>query len=425
MSGQKTSLTSLKTLLGSILAIGLIPSSLFSIFMRPDLDRTPVPRLIENIEKLVAAEPKNATLLINLARVHGMAYAKKTDELEIEKRKPNEAWFGYLPPRIPFGEIVPLDEQFQRNNQLDGEAMQKLKATAAEHLEKSIAAYRQALEVEKDNATAELGLAWALDQKGNEEEAVDLYRKLVATGWEKEKDMTHGGLAFKSIVAESAGYLLQKLDPKKDKAEIADLQAKIDKVSQILRPVTPIAIPLGNPGWSSVYDPIAKVAFDADGTGHRRSWTWIHPTAGWLVYDHQQNGQINSALQLFGSVTFWCFWVDGYGALRTLDDNGDGWLRGNELHGLAIWQDVNQNGQSELGEVRPLTAHDITAVSCNGFVSSFDGQIICFNPRGVQNRDGSFRPSYDVILHRTPSSPDNLPESRPITSDKSIGFDSN
>jgi hypothetical protein len=58
------------------------------------------------------------------------------------------------------------------------------------------------------------------------------------------------------------------------------------------------------------------------------------------------------------------FWSNGYEALRALDDNGDGELRGAELRKLAIWRDRNQNGVSEKGEVSPLTAHGIAALSC-------------------------------------------------------------
>ena len=49
-------------------------------------------------------------------------------------------------------------------------------------------------------------------------------------------------------------------------------------------------------------------------------------------------------LQLFGSVTWWLFWEDGYAPLAALDDNHDGRLEGAELKGIAIWFDRNGNG---------------------------------------------------------------------------------
>ena len=73
---------------------------------------------------------------------------------------------------------------------------------------------------------------------------------------------------------------------------------------------------------------------------------------------------ITSALQWFGNVTFWLFWSNGYEPMRALDDNADGELSGAELRHLAIWHDRNRDGVSDAGEVRPLAAHGIVALSC-------------------------------------------------------------
>lgn len=384
-----------------LVMIAVAPGGLYSLYMRPDLMKTPVDRLIENIAAQIEKDPKNATLLVNLARTHAMAYAKKADELEVEKRKPNEPWFGYVAPAIPFGEIIELNADYQKEQKLDEAAIEKRKAAAAKHLETAIANYRKALEIDPENSIAELGLAWTLDQAGQDEEAIELYRKLVAKHWEKEKELEYADLRFRSVVAETAVYLGEHLDAQKDKAEIADLQAKTEKVSKIRRPITPIAIPLHGGDYASVYDPDAAVAFDADGSGQRQAWTWVRPQAGWLVYDHGRQGKITSALQMFGSVTFWCFWENGYQALSALDDNQDGWLRDKELAELAIWQDVNQNGTSEMGEVRALAAFDIAAIDCSFVEQTIDGAPIACNPDGCLRGDGSRLPTYDVILHRT------------------------
>lgn len=386
-----------------LVCLGLGPGALHSMFARPDLIKTPVDRLVENISKQVEKEPQNVALQVNLARTHAMAWAKKTDELDVEKRKPNEPFFGYLPPRIPFGEVIELNDDFQKENKLDAAAIEKLRAAAAQHLKLAIQSYRKALELDPDQATAQLGLAWALDQSGNQEDAIDLYRKIVADGWEKEKDLEIAPMGFQSIVAEAAGYLLDKLDENDDKQEIEELSQKIDRVNQIVRPVTPIAIALQPGDYGSVYDASAAVPFDADGSGRRSEWTWIRPPAGWLVYDHHREGKITSALQLFGGVTFWCFWQNGYQALSALDDNQDGWLRGSELAELAVWQDLNQNGMSDLGEVRPLAAFDIIGIDCACVRTSIGQESIACNLRGCLRGDGSSLPTYDVILHRADS----------------------
>ena len=129
--------------------------------------------------------------------------------------------------------------------------------------------------------------------------------------------------------------------------------------------MTPIAVPLRDGLVArDLEDRDAAVAFDADGSGLNRPWTWVTKDAGWLVYDPKGRGEITSGLQLFGNVTFWLFWENGYHALASLDDDGDGELTGDELKGLAIWHDAGHLGVCDPGEVKPLSAYGIVAVSC-------------------------------------------------------------
>ena len=103
---------------------------------------------------------------------------------------------------------------------------------------------------------------------------------------------------------------------------------------------------------------------------------------------------------MFGNVSFWCFWDNGYEALRSLDDNQDGVLTGAELNGLALWHDINCNGICEPGEVRSLSAHGITALSCQSQTDTRHADQIAFSPSGVRFSDGSTRPTFDLILQQ-------------------------
>ena len=138
----------------------------------------------------------------------------------------------------------------------------------------------------------------------------------------------------------------------------------------------------------------AAVTFDADGSGLKRQWTWVTKDAGWLVYDPKGKGDITSSLQLFGNVTFWLFWENGYDALASLDDNGDGVLTGVELKGLAIWHDVGRAGVCDPGEVKPLSEYGIVAVSCrferDGVTRTGSRSPRRASPSGTARRD---RPS--------------------------------
>jgi hypothetical protein len=202
------------------------------------------------------------------------------------------------------------------------------------------------------------------------------------------------------LTAEAAGCLIPLLDKGKDKEEIKTLQVRIEVERLLPRPISPVVIPLYDGLTASqLEDHSANVAFDADGTRLQKRWTWITRDAGWLVNDPHHTGKVTSALQLFGNVTFWMFWENGYQALAALDDDRDGMLASEELEGLAIWQDLNGNGLSDGGEVKPLAEWGIVAISCRHVRDMNHTDRIAYSPRGVFFRDGSKRPTYDIILH--------------------------
>jgi hypothetical protein len=366
------------------LCLALAPAAQ-ALFIRPDLEKSPVERLVKNLEDRAKTMPKDANVRFNLARVHAMAFALKTDTCDVWKgREEQGAWFGHTPPAVPFKVQPTMDEAKQK--------------AAKEHLAKAIAAYKEALELKSDHFAAQLGLAWCLEQSGDKPAAVKAYREVVKKAWNVEGMRKSGPLGH-FIVPEAAGYLKALLDPKKDEAEIKTLDERVAYLKKLPRPVTPIAIPLRDGLRARDFeDATASVAFDADGTALPRKWTWITPDAGWLVYDKAGKGEITSALQLFGNVTFWLFWDNGYQALATLDDNADGLINGAELMHLAIWRDVNGNGISEPGEVKPLAEYGITALSVRYEVDAAHPDKIAYSPRGVFFKDGTTRPTFDVVL---------------------------
>ena len=357
-----------------------------AMYIQADLEKVPVDRLVKNLEDAVQKDAKNVKALVNLARVHAMAYAKKTDTAEVRRGREEGPWFGYEPALVPFNEV-------QKTEDAD-----KQKAARA-HLDAAIDAYKKAVDLAPDDLAIRLGYAWTLDQSGDRDAAVKGYRSVIEDGWKKEKDLTSLPLGGRTFTAEAAGYLIPLLDKDKDKEEIATLAERAARLNKLPRPITPIAVPLrAGLGAKDVEDRDACVAFDADGSGVKRKWTWITKDAGWLVYDPQGRGDVGSGLQLFGNVTFWLFWDTGYDALASLDDNHDGVLTGDELRGLAIWNDANGDGVCDPGEVRPLSDYGITAVSCRFERDPSHPDRIAFSPRGVTFRDGTTRPTFDVVL---------------------------
>lgn len=374
--------------LAALATLFYFDSTAEAIFRKPELEKIPVDKLVKNLESQAKKEFKGFTAKYNLARVHAMAYALKTDSVEINKKSPEGgAWFGFTPGIIPFKAVEAADKESA--------------AAAKKHLDRAIEVYKDLVDNQPMYLPGKLGLAWCLDQSGDKTAAADIYREVSNKAWEDDRKKKVGPLGGNFVTKEAAGYLIPLLDPKKDQNEIDDLKARIAFLNKLPRPVTPIAIPLKD-GLTArdIEDPNASVRFDVDGTDLDRKWTWITEDAAWLVHDPKHTGKITSGLQLFGNVTFWCFWDNGYQAMRGLDDNGDGLLKGAELDGLALWHDKNKDGVCDEGEVRPLSQFGIIGLSCEWQVDTLHPSKIAWSPRGVLMQDGKTRPSFDLILQQ-------------------------
>lgn len=375
-----------------LLALALVLAAggaeLLGLYARVETRKVPVDRLVQNLERQLEANPKDPRLHINLGRLHGMAWALKTDTVEAaEGRQAGELepWFGYNPDLIPYRTRVKRGTPEQRQD-------------ARPHLAKALEHYDAALELDPDSLLALLGSGWMLEQAGETARAIERYRRVIELAWPAEQQKRVGGPLAKFFSYEAAGYLIPLLDERGDAEEIARLRDMRAHFDALPRAMTPIAVPLAaSLPPDRVLDPAARVSFDADGSGIPRDWTWISQDAAWLVHDPDARGQIPSALQLFGNVTFWLFWDNGYQALAALDDDGSGEIEGAELRGLALWHDANGDGASDPGEVRPVTRHGIAALS----YAYEDGDGCAFaavSQRGARMHSGEVRPTYDVIL---------------------------
>jgi hypothetical protein len=184
-----------------------------------------------------------------------------------------------------------------------------------------------------------------------------------------------------------------------DKALIAEVKSRLDAAPPAIM-VTPVLIPLKKKvAFEALIDRASPVAFDFAGQGRAQQLGWLTADAAWLVWDPKHTKKIVSGHQLFGSVTWVAFWDNGYQALGSLDDNGDGKISGKELKGLALWRDANGDGKSSAAEVKPLAAHGITALRYGYTRRSNE---LWQSDKGVTFRSGETRPTYDWEL-RSPA----------------------
>jgi len=214
------------------------------------VERIPVARLIENLERIAKDNPASAEALLNLGRAHGMAYAQKSDPLTVPR-----AYHGIEPPAVPFNAVTTA-------------AIPSVSIAAQAHLEAALKAYQRALELDKENLVIRLGLAWLTEQAGREDDAVRQYRTIATDAWEKEKSLKGLGFSGRTLTGEVASYLVPLLDPEKDKREIESLKDHVATMRKLPHPVTPIAVPLADGLTTTDLEaPDARVTFDVDGSG--------------------------------------------------------------------------------------------------------------------------------------------------------------
>jgi hypothetical protein len=380
--------------------------------------QVPIDRVFKNLQLRLEKDTNDFSATYCLARLHSMAYATNRAEISVRKDS-NEPvlswpWESDVPPSV------------QRFTSLGA------RNVAFDHLTNAITLYERAIFLLKKSTNVnerkwmvpptQLGWAWCLDQAGRTNEAIAMYRKTLKVAWKIE---VTGDFDFKQWVSDAwgdvkaghnpvrthnrghlgpgvcyseevIGYLLRLLDAVKDAQEIAQLNKDKKTLSSMGRAITPIFVSLdANEDFLEFVNENADVAFDLDGSGLKRKWAWITSKAGWVVFDAERTGCVDSALQMFGNVTFWIFWPNGYEALSALDDNGDGVLSGDELRGLAVWNDRNSDGVSELGEVMPVEELGIEVISCR---SQVNANGMHWNPAGVIMTNGTMRASYDWIV---------------------------
>ena len=104
------------------------------------------------------------------------------------------------------------------------------------------------------------------------------------------------------------------------------------------------------------------VNFDINGDGKIDKTAFVKPDDGLLALDKNGNGVIDSGKELFGTQNGAS---DGFSELGKYDENGDGKIDKNDAiyYKLRVWQDLNQNGKSEEGELNSLETLKIDSIN--------------------------------------------------------------
>src|SRR5207244_5537642 len=108
----------------------------------------------------------------------------------------------------------------------------------------------------------------------------------------------------------------------------------------------------------------SKTFFDMRGGGFREHTGWVGAGDGLLVVDFNHNGQVDD----INEISFARFGAPGAtdleGLAAAFDSNHDGVIdaRDARFGELLVWQDANQQGQTDARVHKSLTAWGITAI---------------------------------------------------------------
>ena len=156
-----------------------------------------------------------------------------------------------------------------------------------------------------------------------------------------------------------AGYLAGKVASDK-------LQAMMDFFDN--HATSPLVLDLGGGNGIELSSlATSKALFNLDNGQFIYHTAWVKPADGLLCIDKNGDGHITSGAELFGNASSGGTYTDGFAALAAYDSNHNGVITANDTQfsKLLIWQDANQNGFSEVSELKHLSDYGITIISLN------------------------------------------------------------
>ena len=122
----------------------------------------------------------------------------------------------------------------------------------------------------------------------------------------------------------------------------------------------PLVIDLDGNGIETTTLDGSNVFFNLDGGKFTSRTGWLSGNDGFLVLDRDHNGTIDDISEMFGNRD-----VGGYAHLAQYDDNQDGVIDANDAiwSQLQIWQDLNEDGVSQAGELKSMAEVELISLS--------------------------------------------------------------
>jgi len=421
----------------------------FGEFMLPIA--APVDRLIKNTTAYINENPQDKNAYYTLGRIHYLSFANKSRLVGAYEREAlptiPQDWmqqaaisqnlydhakelvlkeYGYASSRdIPADKYTEFSDAVQnKRKELEQQnwSQEKLEDNELyEHANEAMKNFNKAIEMDPENGLYYHGLACLIEQYTKHldeiksevvpeqfrkillEQAKQYYYKAFSVSIKEDSGRQFKPMSgLRSLVSFEAGnsfVRLSDVDSQDQELQkiLKEVKTGLDKLDKIpeSRIVTPVIFSLEqNKKLRELLESQKPVQFDLDGDGLKETWPWVKPTTGILVWDPENKAQITSGIQLFGSVSWWMFYEDGYKALNALDDNRDGTLTESELDGIRVWFDRNSNGISEKDEVVNLNELQIISIGTIA-TGTQNGMSLC--ETGIKFSDGKTIATYDWI----------------------------
>ncbi|MEQ1754490.1 MAG: hypothetical protein ABL973_10195 [Micropepsaceae bacterium] len=394
----------------------LVPPAfgMFAMVPADRVDEVPVDRLLENLERNAQKLPE-AQKWRAIGRLHLLAYLRQAAALPVYRERPDSIAEGTV------DECARLDAMVQGHGTRENFPIPKLgemcevrtyslgprreapglvddaPPPANEHLWAAISAYQRARRLEPKNLRTRVALAFGYDRALRPASALQELRFVAREGLRLLPSPSISGQVpseweMHVVLSEAQEHLSKVATSWFDRRLAVKLKARLDAAPPAMY-ITPIVVPLtAQASFRDLVDLQSQVSFDYSGQGLKLKAGWLKPEAAWLVWDPKGKQKITSGFQLFGSVTWVSSWDNGYMALGSLDDNGDGRIAGAELAGLSLWRDLNQNGVSDAGEVKPVSDCDVVSLNYDHARVTQDFWV---SASGVTFGSGETRPTYD------------------------------
>ncbi|KKJ76823.1 hypothetical protein WH95_10995, partial [Kiloniella litopenaei] len=126
----------------------------------------------------------------------------------------------------------------------------------------------------------------------------------------------------------------------------------------------PLLIDIDGDGIELLNNEETTVLFDMNNDGKLDLTAWANSDDGFLVHDLNSNDQIDNRTEMLSGAYANGDFNSGFEALKSLDSNDDGIFNQEDeaFSELKIWNDYNQNGLTEAGELKSLSEAGVLSI---------------------------------------------------------------